>query len=201
MKEQERFNKPMKVGEVIKHTNIRTVQDKIKRFHQENELRSIERDKFMAIWHDPDRTNDQKLGIVETQLAKVSNTMQSVELVGRVKIKDDPEAFYYQVDKFFEEYDLPMEQAAKIAARILNRWPDLTLQDIGLYFDHLAFGVIEVFGKLTSHAITSHIQKFQEWVAYNYEIYVRNREKLLHKEGARDFHLWINNGKPEGKEL
>ena len=155
----------------------------------------------MTIWNDSARTNQEKVAIVETQLAQVSNTMQSVELVGRVKIKDDPEAFYCQVDQFFEEFNLPMEQAAKIASKILNRWPELTLQDMGLYFDHLSYGVIEVYGKLTSHAITSNIQKFQEWVAYHYDIYVTNREKLLHKEGSRDFTAWINNGKPEGKVL
>lgn len=201
MKEADRFNKPMIVGEVMKHTTIKTIQDKLKTYHEETTIRERVKNEFLIIWNDPKRTNQEKVAIVETQLAEVSNTMQSVELVGRVKIKDDPEVFYYQVDQFFEEFNLPMEQAAKIASKILNRWPNLTLQDMGLYFDHLSYGVIEIYGKLTPHAITSNIQKFQEWVAYHYDIYVTNREKLIHKEGSRDFIAWINNGKPEGKVL
>ena len=201
MKDTERMNKPMKIGDVMKHTQVKKIQDKLKTYHEENIIRERGRKEFLILWNDPSRTNSEKIAIVETQLAEVSNTMQCVELVGRVKIKDDPEAFYYQIDNFFEEYGLPMEQAAKIAAKILNRWPELTLQDIGLYFDHLAFGIIEVYGKLTVHAITSNIERFQKWVAYHHDIYVTNREKLIHKEGSRDFEAWINNGKPEGKVL
>lgn len=201
MKDSDRFEKAMPVGEIMKHTNIKTVHDKIAKYHNETAIREVQKDKFMAIWNDPSRTNGEKLGIVETQLAEVSTTMQSVELVGRVKIEDDPEAFYYQVDQFFEEFGLPMEQAAKIASKILNRWPNLTIQDMGLYFDNLSFGVIEVYGKPTAHTVTSNIQRFQTWVAYNYDIYVTNREKLIHKEGARDFSQWLKNGRPEGKEL
>ena len=67
MKESTRFNKPMKVGDVMKHTTIKTIQDKLKTYHEQSLARERGRKEFLIIWNDPERTNQEKVAIVESQ--------------------------------------------------------------------------------------------------------------------------------------
>ena len=195
MKEKERFGEPKRIDEIIdlkKLTGIPKMPD------VEKTVAKIQEEKlFIELWNKS--TKDQKLAVIHTQLTGITKTIDTVSLIGRIKIKDDKETFFYMVDRFYESYGLDMGRAIIDAKDLIVEYGEMTLQDMELFFKKFRFGLYgKLYGKLNFALMMQYFDNFQRSVGYNLSMERdKTHRELKDIERHRDLHEWYDNNKPE----
>lgn len=195
MKDDERFNETKHISEIMKHSKISL--DELNKLRAE--LTTIEKDesKFIEIWNKSSK--DQRLAIIHEQLTGITKTEHTVVLVGRVKIKDDKETFFYMVDRFYESYGMDMGRAIMDAKDLIVEYGEITLQDMELFFKKFRFGLYgKLYGKLSFALMMQYFDNFQKSVGYNLAMECdKEHRELKDIEGHRDIHEWYANNRPD----
>jgi hypothetical protein len=164
------------------------------------QARKLERKEFLDIWKRSDIA--QRADLVTIQLRGFTKTAESVNLAGRVKIKEDPETFAYLMDLFYRDYGLDVREGLRHSELILGEFPDITIQDMELFFKKFRLGMYgKLYGKMTFGLMMQYFDNFQKSVGYNLAL----KREAFHKnlkeaEAHRDEAAWFENNRPEDLE-
>lgn len=194
MKDDERFNETKHISEIMKQSKMSP--DKLSKIRIEIAIGTKDESKFIEVWDKS--TKGQRLSIVREQLTGITKTEDTVALIGRVKIKDDKETFFYMVDRFYESYGMDMGRAIMDAKDLIVEYGEITLQDMELFFKKFRFGLYgKLYGKLSFALMMQYFDNFQKSVGYNLAM-ERDKEhrELKDIEDHRDIHEWCANNRP-----
>ena len=188
---------PIPIGTIMSKKEFGAVMQKVKDILDRPKTIEVQKKQFMDRW--VSSTKEQKLEIVRVQLKHITKTESTVGLVGRVKIKDDPEAFFHVVDTFYESYGMDMGKALIDARDLIDEYGEMAIQDMQLFFKKFRFGLYgKLYGKLSFGLMMQYFDNFQKSVGYNLSL-ASNPEAKFYKQHSRDESEWVNNGRP--KEL
>lgn len=189
---------PLPIGELMQQPNTKAALKKAGEIREKYPSIEVQQKQFLDKWNAS--TKEQKIEVVRVQLKNISTTDATVALVGRVKIKDDPEAFFHLVDSFYESYGMDMGKALIDARDLIDEYGEITIQDMALFFKKFRFGLYgKLYGKLSFALMMQYFDNFQKSVGYNLAI---SRDALAkkHKESSRDEREWADNGRPQNLE-
>ncbi len=189
---------PIPIGTVMSKKEFGAVMQKVKDILDRPETIEVQKKQFMDRW--VSSTKEQKLEIVRVQLKNITTTDATVGLVGRVKIKDDPEAFFHLVDSFYESYGMNIGKSLIDARDLIDEYGEMSIQDMQLFFKKFRFGLYgKLYGKLTFGLMMQYFDNFQKSVGYNLDI-SRDQHAKKFKELSRDEREWMNNNRPQNLE-
>jgi hypothetical protein len=192
------MSEPKKIGEVLSSRKMKTENNQLAVLNEIKLKKQKQTEAFIQQFQKRDPAG--KFEMVKNQVKGLQKTHETVDLPGRVKVKEEPEVLYIMVLELFTYSRMNDKNLIRTVVEILiDTYGWMALQDIALFFKKIKSGLYgEVYGKMNGMWITGKIVNFQKSVEYNL---IRDQEaehfKRKEMDGCRDLTNYYNDITPE----